>query len=60
MLNQNRQHVGTHLADTVQRHLSPQSQLWWLIDNEAAAQSVGLPGLHSLEPGRLSLVRRSD
>jgi len=46
----NRQHVGTHLADTVQRHLSPQSQLWWLIDNEAAAQSVGLPGLHSLEP----------
>lgn len=42
--------VGTHLADTVQRHLSPNSQIWWLIDVASAAQSVGLPGIHNLDP----------
>lgn len=42
--------TGTHLADTVQRHLSPKSKLWWLIDGQTAAQSIGLPGIHTLEP----------
>ena len=42
--------MGGHLADTVQRHLSPKSKLWWLIDAQAAAPSVGLPGIHALEP----------
>jgi GNAT superfamily N-acetyltransferase len=41
--------VGTHLADTVQRHLSSRSKLWWLID-QSTAPSVGLPGIHTLEP----------
>jgi ribosomal protein S18 acetylase RimI-like enzyme len=41
--------AGTHLADTVQRHLSSRSKLWWLID-QSAAPSVGLPGIHTLEP----------
>ncbi len=40
---------GAHLADTVQRHLSPRSKLWWLIDQSTAA-SVGLPGIHTIEP----------
>ncbi|MEL7352611.1 MAG: GNAT family N-acetyltransferase [Cyanobacteria bacterium P01_A01_bin.116] len=42
--------ASSHLADTVQRHLSPQSQLWWLIDEQAAAQPAGMPGMQSLEP----------
>jgi ribosomal protein S18 acetylase RimI-like enzyme len=42
-------YVGAHLADTVQRHLSARSKLWWLIDQSTAA-SVGLPGIHTLEP----------
>ncbi|MGB3298600.1 MAG: GNAT family N-acetyltransferase [Phormidesmis sp.] len=42
--------TGAHLADTVQRHLLPQSKLWWLIDTQSAALSVGLPGIHTLEP----------
>lgn len=45
-------HVGAHLADTVQRHLSSHSKIWWLIDCSAApaAGFVGLPGIHTLEP----------
>lgn len=39
----------THLADTVQRHFSSESQLWWLID-ERAALPVGLPGTTRREP----------
>ncbi len=47
----NTQSTGAHLADTVQRHLSASSQIWWLIDTEATALPVGLPGVHSsLEP----------
>lgn len=42
--------VGAHLADTVERHLSQQSQLWWLIDGQAATLPVGLPGIHHREP----------
>jgi ribosomal protein S18 acetylase RimI-like enzyme len=41
--------VGAHLADTVQRHLSAGAKLWWLIDQFAGA-SVGLPGIHTLDP----------
>jgi len=44
------QGAGSHLADTVQRHLSPQSKLWWLIDEQAAALPAGMPGTQSLEP----------
>ena len=39
----------THLADTVQRHFSSQSQLWWLID-ERSPLPVGLPGTSRPEP----------
>lgn len=47
----NAQNAGTHLADTVQRHLSPSSHIWWLIDTQATALPAGLPGIHSsLEP----------
>lgn len=38
-----------HLANTVQRHFSSESQLWWLID-ERAALPVGLPGTTRREP----------
>lgn len=44
------QGTGSHLADTVQRHLSPKSKLWWLIDEKAAALPAGMPGTPSLEP----------
>lgn len=36
--------TGTHLADTVGRHFSSQSNLWWLIGPQAASVSSGLPG----------------
>lgn len=50
-MNGGKAETGAHLADTVQRHLSPASQLWWLIDNKATALPAGLPGIHSsLEP----------
>ncbi len=43
--------TGAHLADTVQRHLSSTSKLWWLIDNKATALPAGLPGIHTgLDP----------
>lgn len=45
-----KQGPGDHLADTVQRHLSAQSQLWWLIDEKATALPAGMPGTPSLEP----------
>ncbi|MGC1308802.1 MAG: GNAT family N-acetyltransferase [Phormidesmis sp.] len=53
---------GAHLADTVQRHLSPSSQVWWLVDTQATALPVGLPGIHSsLEPvGCLWLTEAID
>ncbi len=41
---------GAHLADTVQRHFSAQSQLWWLISNQPATVPVGLPGTNRPEP----------
>lgn len=37
--------IGTHLADTVQRHFTSQSNLWWLIGPQAAVLTGGLPGL---------------
>lgn len=41
---------GAHLADTVQRHLSPQSRIWWLIDERTGTLPIGLPGTQSQEP----------
>ena len=41
---------GAHLADTVQRHFSSHSQLWWLISNQPATVPVGLPGTNRPEP----------
>ena len=38
-----------HLADTVQRHFSNQSHLWWLID-DCAPLPTGLPGTVRVEP----------
>ncbi len=38
-----------HLASTVQRHFSSESQLWWLID-ERVALPAGLPGTTRREP----------
>ena len=37
--------TGTHLADTVGRHFSKQSTLWWLIGPQLASASKALPGL---------------
>lgn len=53
---------GAHLADTVQRHLSPNSHIWWVIDNQATAAPAGLPGINSvLEPaGCLWLTEAID
>lgn len=38
-----------HLANTVQRHFSSKSYLWWLIDKRLPI-SAGLPGTTRLEP----------
>lgn len=38
-----------HLADTVQRHFSRESHLWWLID-ERVPLTDGLPGTVRAEP----------
>ena len=40
--------TGAHLAETVQRHLSPDSHIWWLVDTQAAATPAGMPGIHSV------------
>ncbi|MGB3572085.1 MAG: GNAT family N-acetyltransferase [Phormidesmis sp.] len=37
--------TGTHLADTVSRHFTSESNLWWLIGPQSAALAGGLPGL---------------
>ncbi|MBE9076151.1 GNAT family N-acetyltransferase [Romeria aff. gracilis LEGE 07310] len=39
----------SHLADTVERHLSSQSQIWWLMADENGFP-VGLPGVARPEP----------
>lgn len=38
-----------HLADTVERHFSTQSHLWWLIDRRSPPP-IGLPGTTRPEP----------
>lgn len=40
--------TGAHLAETVQRHLSPSSHIWWVIDTKAAAAPSGMPGINSV------------
>lgn len=54
--------TGAHLAETVQRHLSPKSHIWWVIDNQATAAPAGMPGINSvLEPaGCLWLTEAID
>ncbi len=37
--------TGTHLADTVSRHFTSESNLWWLIGPQSATLAGGLPGL---------------
>ncbi len=37
--------TGTHLADTVSRHFTSQSALWWLVGPQSASLPGGLPGL---------------
>ena len=37
--------TGNHLADTVNRHFTASSKLWWLIGPQAALRDSGLPGL---------------
>mgnify|MGYP001026524419 CR=1 FL=1 len=37
--------IGTHLADTVSRHFTSKSNLWWLIGPQSATLAGGLPGL---------------
>lgn len=50
----------SHLADTVERHLSSQSQLWWLTTHEGKPP-VGLPGVRQPEPiGCLWLGEATD
>jgi ribosomal protein S18 acetylase RimI-like enzyme len=39
-----------HLAHTVEQHLSPQTQLWWVEPHVENAPKPGLPGRSSLEP----------
>lgn len=39
--------AGAHLANTVQRHLSPESNIWWIIDTQAASAPSGMPGINS-------------
>ncbi len=41
---------GAHLADTVQRHFSSHSPLWWLISDRPSPMSQGLPGTNRPEP----------
>ena len=38
-----------HLADTVERHFSASSQLWWLVE-KLAVQPSGLPGTNRPDP----------
>ena len=54
--------AGAHLAETVQRHLTPDSHIWWIVDTQAAADSAGMPGIHSvLDPaGCLWLTEAVD
>ena len=40
--------TGAHLAATVQRHLTPESNIWWVIDTQAAAAPAGMPGINSV------------
>ena len=40
---------GDHLAETVQRHFSDQSRLWWVEQQDAPPPS-GLPGIAKPEP----------
>lgn len=40
--------AGAHLAETVERHFSQQSQLWWLVKPQPVVS--GLPGIHRPEP----------
>lgn len=43
--------TGQHLADTVERHLSPRSQLWWLVERTPEKDlPAGLPGSLNQEP----------
>ena len=41
--------TGDHLADTVSRHFTASSKLWWLIGPQSFLSS-GLPGLQRHEP----------
>ncbi|MEM8504242.1 MAG: GNAT family N-acetyltransferase [Cyanobacteria bacterium P01_D01_bin.1] len=41
--------TGTHLADTVNRHFTASSKLWWLIGPRSSLSS-GLPGLQRYDP----------
>ncbi|MEO0768655.1 MAG: GNAT family N-acetyltransferase [Cyanobacteria bacterium J06649_4] len=41
--------TGNHLADTVNRHFTTNSKLWWLIGPQASSMG-GLPGLQRHEP----------
>lgn len=40
--------ASAHLAETVERHFSYQSQLWWLVKPPSAPS--GLPGIHCPDP----------
>lgn len=40
--------ASAHLAETVERHLSSQSQLWWLIKPSPITNA--LPGIHRPDP----------
>jgi len=40
--------TGAHLAATVQRHLTPESNIWWVIDTKAASAPAGMPGVNSV------------
>lgn len=42
--------TGDHLADTVQRHFSNRTQLWWLMSDHSLPLPVGLPGTSRIEP----------
>lgn len=42
--------ASAHLADTVERHFSASSQLWWLVESRTSALPAGLPGTNRPEP----------
>ncbi len=41
--------ASAHLADTVERHFSARSQLWWLVE-KSSVQPSGLPGTNRPDP----------